>query len=138
MRKIKAILIDPFACTIEHVEVDGDDYKSYYPLLSHETKAVDCFTSVQCEVLKGLDTIFVDDEGLNAVPERFFLTVGTGQALAGKGLIIGADENGDPVDAASDIGVIRFCTVFAEPVGGSDDGLQLAATTPWKRPDAQS
>ena len=137
MRMIKVILIDPFACTIEHVEVDGDDYKSYYPLLSHETKAVDRFDSVQCSVLKGRDTIFVDDEGLDA-PVRFFLTVGTGQPLAGKGLIIGADARGNPVDAASDIGVVRFCTVFAEPIVLNGEEQLGATRTPWERPDANS
>jgi hypothetical protein len=98
MRKIKAILIDPFACTVTHVELDGDNHKSYYPHLSHPSMSVDCFTSVPLDVLTGSDTLFVDDEGQLKDAQRWF-TIHTGhQPYAGKGLIVGADWDGDAVD----------------------------------------
>lgn len=44
MRPVKAILIDPFACTITEVEHDADNYPGIYDLISHESKRVDTFT----------------------------------------------------------------------------------------------
>jgi hypothetical protein len=129
MRLVKAILIDPFACEVTEVEIDGDDHKSYYPLLSHETMPVDHFTTAHAGILKGRDAIFVDDEGLLKNPERWFLMATSHQPFAGKGLIVGADKRGNAADAETSIDTVRIITVFAEPFGGN-----LRTTRqPWQR-----
>ena len=119
MRLLKAILIDPFACEVREVQIDGDDYKSYYPLLSHEIMPVDHFTIAHAGILKGRDALFVDDEGLMKNAERWFLMPTSHQPFAGKGLIVGADKRGNAADADTSIDTIRVITVFAKPFGGS-------------------
>jgi hypothetical protein len=132
MSKVKAILIDPFRCVVEHVEVDRDDHRSYYPLLSHETMPVDTFTVAYPGVLKGHDALFVDDEGLMKDAQRWFGIATGHQAFAGKGLIVGANANGDAGDAETSLDIVRVTVVFAEmldPKGGTP-GL-YATRTPW-------
>lgn len=90
---MRAILIDPFTETISEVDYDGD-YKSIYRLLSDEKQTVDTFTVVG---LSDEETLFVDDNGLLNEPTHFFIWKGYGQPLAGKGLILGVDEEGDSV-----------------------------------------
>jgi hypothetical protein len=101
MPNVKAILIDPFACKIEHVEVDGDDINTYYRVLSHESMPVTTFTTAYAGVLKGRDAIFVDDEGIMKNAERWFHMATGHQPFAGKGLIVGADRRGNAADAES-------------------------------------
>lgn len=128
MRKVKAILIDPFRCVVEHVELDGDDYRSYYPLLSHETQPVQCFTTAWSPVLESRDAIFVDDEGLLGSPQRFFEIAGAYQPFAGKGLIVGADGDGDAVDAETALEEVRAAVRFAEPFGER----LIVTSQPWE------
>lgn len=87
---MKAILIDPFARTISEVEYDGD-YKSIYGF-------IDCDTFDCVRIGFNDAAIFVDDEGLiNDKEQEFFVWKGFDQPLAGKGLILGADEDGGAV-----------------------------------------
>jgi hypothetical protein len=37
MKTIKAILIDPFACTVSEVEHDASEISGIYDLISHES-----------------------------------------------------------------------------------------------------
>ena len=114
MRTVKAILIDPFACKVSEVEYDGDDYELMYPLLSHQLHPVHCFTTAQVDVLKDLDALFVDDEGLLGQPVRWFQMAGGYQPFAGKGLIIGANEDGDSASCVTSIDLVRMSVIFLE------------------------
>lgn len=134
MRTVKAILIDPFACEVKLVEIDRDDHRSYYPLLSHPTMPVDTFTSAYCGVLKGRDALFVDDEGLMKEPERWFALATAHQPFAGKGLIIGADAHGDAADAETSIDMVRMSTRFAETMGPH----LIATNRPWEPRNEES
>ena len=88
---MKAYLIDPFAQTITEVEYSGD-YKQIYSLID-----ADLFTTATFN--EHGDTVFVDDEGLiNGKPQEFFLVRGYPTPLAGKGLILGTDEDGESVE----------------------------------------
>ena len=89
---MKAYLIDPFAKTVSEVQYNGD-YKTIYNLISSDNIKVDTFTCV--EINDQSDTIYVDDEGLNKNlnQQAFFMFNGT--PLAGKGLVLGTDEEGD-------------------------------------------
>src|SRR5438034_697691 len=111
MRNVKGLLIDPFALTITEVEHDASDYHDIYRLLSHESMPVDTFDIIHLGD-KG-DAIFVDDNGNLKPCERFFLIKGYHSALAGKGLVLGADAEGDTQSAKTTLSqlrkVIKFC-----------------------------
>jgi len=119
-RMIKAISIDPFTCTVTEVEYDAADYSNIYPLLSHPVHPVECFTTARIDTLKGEDALFVDDNGLLNGPVRFFRLAGGYQPFAGKGLIIGADEEGESQSHETPIDLIRLSVMFLER---SADGL---------------
>ncbi len=84
----KAYLIDAEKREITQVEVG--DYTTYYPLLKCEV-----FTTVG---LEDDDTLYVDDEGLFQPQENFFMYQGYNQPLAGNGLVLGTDKEGNSVD----------------------------------------
>lgn len=88
---MKAILIDPFNVSVTEVEHNGD-YKHIYTLLSHPEHPVTCFTVVGIE---NDDAIYVDDEGLFKEPKHFFIWNTYPQPLAGRGLILGTNADGD-------------------------------------------
>lgn len=85
---MRAILIDPEKKTIEEVDYDGE-YKHIYELLNIET-----FT---CIDLGEGETLYVDDNGLLNDPQFFFEWEGYAQPIAGRGLILSTNEDGDTV-----------------------------------------
>jgi len=87
---MKAYLIDPQEREIRQVDYDGD-YKSIYRLLD-----IELFTVV--ELNEQRDVVYVDDEGLLKDPVYFFTVEGYGQPLAGKGLVLGTDGEGETVE----------------------------------------
>jgi len=88
----KGYLIDPEAKTIIHINYDlSTGIDGIYKLIG-----ADPFTIVQIEKR---DAIFVDDEGLLKNPRYFFQYRGYHQPLAGKGLVLGTNEEGDTVSA---------------------------------------
>lgn len=129
MRKVKAILIDPFTMTVTEVEHDADNYQGIYDLISHETMRVDTFTCAYSKLLKPGDAIFVDDNGLLKPCERFFKYAGYEQPLAGKGLVLGSDNEGDTVAAKSSVDIVRVSTMFFTRQGNT----LSPATQPWEK-----
>ena len=91
---MRAILIDPAKQTVTEVDYDGD-YQSIY-------KLTDCTTFTVPFVLENEDSLYVDDEGLWGAT-HFFRIEGYPDPLAGRGLILGTDEDGKSVAAKSDI-----------------------------------
>lgn len=89
---MRAILIDPYAQTISEVEHDGD-YKQIYELIGAGT-----FDLVRVD---RTNAIYIDDEGLLTADDntRYFGLKGYGQPIAGKGLMLGADEMGETIAA---------------------------------------
>ena len=85
---MKAYLINAEARTITEVTVG--DYKTYYPLLG-----CDCFA---CVGIEDEDTIYVDDNGLLKPQQNFFLYDGYAQPLAGNGLVLGTNDEGESVE----------------------------------------
>jgi hypothetical protein len=113
MRPIKAILIDPFALTVSEVEYDGDDYKQIYRLLSHRVHPVDTFRLASIHMLKvHRDGMFVDDNELANGPVRLFQVGGEKPPVAGKGLIVGSDEEGNSQSHVISLDLVRAATVF--------------------------
>lgn len=95
---MQAILIDPFKETIEYVDYSGD-WQDIKGLLQ-----CDLFATVYID---DCDTLYVDDEGLYQEPQRFFQYRGYPQPLAGRGLILGTDEEGDSTDCLLTVEQVR-------------------------------
>jgi hypothetical protein len=84
---MKAYLIDPFAKTVTEYEYNGD-YKSIYVFIDASTFDV-------ARLDKG-DGIYIDDNGLiSGKHQEFFLVQGYPTPLAGKGLLLGCDNEGN-------------------------------------------
>jgi hypothetical protein len=101
---MKAILIDPFTKTITEVEHNGD-YKQIYELIGCY-----CFTAVNLDN-KG-NAVYVDDNGLieDIDNQQFFMIFnqdGVPAVLAGKGLILGCDAEGESVSTTISLEAAR-------------------------------
>jgi len=101
-----AYLIDPVTRTVKEVTYNGD-YNQIYTLTDCDT-----FTCVMFN--EHSDTIFVDDEGLFKSDQQFFHVQGYPQPLAGKGLILGTNDEGESVSPV--IGYEDFCKLVTFPV----------------------
>lgn len=83
---MKAILIDPFIRVIKEVEHDGSLEDIYDKI------KCDCFDLVHIDD-QG-DAIYVDDEGLlGDLAQQVFFKI-DGMPLAGRGLVLGSDDEG--------------------------------------------
>lgn len=97
---MKAYLIDPFQMSISEVDYSGD-YKHIYQLID-----CDCFDVVT--INEEGDGIFVDDEGLiNGKSQAFFACYPYPNPLAGKGLVLGRDHEGESVSPKMTIEDLR-------------------------------
>jgi hypothetical protein len=136
-RIVKGILIDPFACLVTEVEHDASTIDGIYKLLSHESHPVDCFTCVYSGVLASGDAIFVDDEGLWKMSDRFFLFPGNPLPLAGKGLVLGSrSKDGQTTDALTPLEFIQQYTRFLRvDVRIQDEATLIETCTPWVKPE---
>lgn len=97
---MRGILVDPFNKTIEEVDTTGKLPEIYSML------GVELITIVH---IGESDVLFLDDEGL-FVPrdeQEYFYWAGSNQPYAGKGLIIGTDEEGDSTDAEIDLEEVK-------------------------------
>ena len=86
---MQALLIDPAERTVSPVQLDGGNIDRMQQLIGCET-----FTAAY---LPNGDTIYVDDEGLFK-QTSFFLIEGITQPLAGKGLLMGSDDQGNSTE----------------------------------------
>jgi hypothetical protein len=103
---MRAILIDPVAKTVTEVE-HTDDYRDIYKHLE-----CDLFTVVGIDEV---DSVFIDDEGLlKDEPGPFFALAGYPQPLAGRGLILGCDEEGESIAARMSLDEARAMVSFPE------------------------
>lgn len=102
-----AYLIDPFAQTIEVVTWNGD-YKQIATLIDAQ-----CFDSAR---IRAGDSIFVDDEGLFKDEQRFFLHDDYPHPLAGKGLVLGCDAEGESVTPACTVEELMDRVRFVLPI----------------------
>lgn len=99
---MKAILINPQTRTISEVEYNGD-FHHIYALID-----ATCF---DCVRIDSKETIYVDDEGLingkaNTVG-LFYFKGGYPVVLAGKGLILSTDDDGDAIATAFTVEQIK-------------------------------
>ncbi len=104
---MRAILIDPFAGEVKELDFAYTDYRSLYPVLSHATMPVSTFELCNPPCLVGEDSLYVDEEGLLKPCTAFFHIDGHHQPLAGKGLILGSDEEGNTVAAKTALDAVH-------------------------------
>lgn len=104
---MKSYLINPEARTINEVEYDGD-YHSIYGFIGADT-----FDVVGIE--KG-DGIYVDDEGLLKGPSHFFHVRGMATPLAGNGLVLGSNDDGESIEPKITLETLRERVRWATPV----------------------
>lgn len=91
MKEYNAHLIDPVKRIVTLVTIRGD----YTELYKHLHCQI--FTAVQINNMQ--DTIYVDDEGLYVDNQLFFYHKNyPSQPLAGYGLVVGTDEEGESVN----------------------------------------
>ena len=106
---VKGLLIDPKEKTITEVQHDTADYKEIYKLIDCEPSP---FTIVH--IGDGRDVIFVDDEGLFKDPRYFFTIAGYPQPIAGKGLVLGGNEEGETISAEITLEDLKKVIGFTE------------------------
>lgn len=103
-----AILVDPFARTIEEVTWNGDFHHIY--------DLIECDTFDCARIGRDGDSFYVDDDGLFKEEQAFFWNAGYPQPLAGKSLLMGTDENGESVSPKLSLEQVRSTTKFVVPV----------------------
>ncbi len=132
---MRAILIDPFACEVKEIDFDGSNIQNFYTVLSHEIHPVDCFEIAPNEVLdKTNDSLYVDEEGLLHNPKRGFILSPFPQVLAGKGVIVGTDEDGEATDAKVDLETVSSRTRFILMVPGG----YILTDEPWQNSEIRA
>lgn len=105
----KAYLIDPFEMKISGVTYNGD-YKTIYKWLDTPYNTVSAFDVVYLNDKD--DCVYVDDEGLLCDPSHFFILKGYPQPLAGKGLVLGTNGEGDSVSPKITLEELREMVTF--------------------------
>lgn len=110
---MRAILINPFEREITTV-IRSEDYKDIYTYLSRPDFSVNTFAVVHWD---DYNDIFIDDEGLYVENQAFFSIAGTHSelVLAGMGLILGHDGEGETIDTYLSIDAIQSAVSWKEP-----------------------
>ena len=113
--QLRAVLIDPFKQRVKEVRVNQKDIavlnSDIYRHIDANKFDVAPFYPRQVrrggEVLSNVQhDIFVDDEGLFKPDQRYWWNKATGQVLAGKGLVLALDDEGQSSHCLwSDVGV---------------------------------
>ena len=109
---MKAILIDPVREQVTEVEYNGD-YRHIYELLTDDENELDCCTFDVIRI-DDREAIFVDDEGLLKMPRYFFKYEGYGQPLAGRGLVLGNDDEGETIATKLTADAVRARVAFTQ------------------------
>lgn len=88
---MQAILIDPHTQTVSSIEYDGN-YENISKLLGCELFTVMTVTPKD-------DALFLDDEGwiIDQEDQQYFWWQGYPQLLAGRGLILGTNDEGESI-----------------------------------------
>lgn len=106
---MRAILIDPHEQQITEVDYDGN-YTSIYKHIHADTFDVVTF---QQSSAKHTETVFVDDNGLLNVPHQaYFYIIGYPSPLAGYGLILGCDSQGESISTKLTLDQVNAIVTF--------------------------
>lgn len=104
---MRGILIDPFAKKVSEIETSGKLAEIY------ELLGVELITAVS---IGEEHSLFLDDEGLLApkASQEYWQLKGSNQPYAGKGLILGLDEEGDNIDATMEAEDVAMLVSFLD------------------------
>lgn len=105
---MRALLIDPTTQTISEVDYSGDFHHIY--------ELLDCSTFDVVSIDPAHD-IYVDDEGLLKQPSMFFEYKGYQTPLAGKGLVLCHDDEGNSTAATMSLDELKSQVVFFLHIG---------------------
>jgi hypothetical protein len=100
---VRAILIDANARTVTEVETPGT-LESYQAVVGgYIERALE---------LPNLDWLVVNEDGLHLQPENWFIFHGFHQPLAGNGLLLGSNADGETTPAKTPLALIRSRVTF--------------------------
>jgi len=106
---VRAYLIDPANRSIEEVTLTQKP-----SALAELYKLLDCST-ITAVTLDDKETVYCDDEGLLKGPVyQFFSFKGFDEPIAGKGLVIGIDRDGNDASPTQSLENIRQRLLFVE------------------------
>lgn len=130
---MRSIIIDAAARTVIEKETDGDLKFLQQHVGGSQTITVG---GVRAEESDVGDTLFVDDEGLLHGEQSFFLLpLFSTQPLAGNGVIVGSDEDGETVGCLSTLAEIQANIRWLTKSEITDETWMQIATTTLITPD---
>lgn len=87
--KVKQILVDPFTCKVELIEIEQDNVRDIYKVLGTTELFGEGFVD------GNTDLLLVDDNGLRRGHKRFAVVTGHPSPIFGKFLITSAGEEAE-------------------------------------------
>lgn len=118
---MKAFVIDAEKREVREAVYNGDFHEIY------KLGGFNLFTAVEIE---DGDAIFVDDDGLLHDPQHFFVYRGFDQPLAGNGVVLGTDHDGESTDAKVTLDALKERVVFVTLDEAKDIAARIHAVTP--------
>jgi hypothetical protein len=103
---MKALLIDSKNKVVKQIEI-GEHFTEI-------SKAIDCEVFAAPHIMHNNDTLYCDDEGLLKNPENFFLLDSYPQPIAGTGLILGCDDEGESTDVSMSLDELSNKVTFMD------------------------
>lgn len=95
---MRAILIDPFKKTVLELNLDASQN-----MLDQWYKVLDASPVEVAHYIDDHDSILVDEEGLLKPCDHFFTYQGAHQPFAGRGLVVGCDNDGNTVSCTTPV-----------------------------------
>ena len=116
---MKAILINPFDETIEEIEYSGN-WRDISNLIECDMFTVAYFDDTD-------DSVYVDDEGLYVENQAFFTIGSYPPPRAGRGLLLGTDEEGDSTDCKTTLEEAKAMVQFlgTNPANAPEAGFTV-------------
>lgn len=116
----KAILIDPVARTVTEVDQEGGLQPLYDRLSCEGFRPCNDINAV---MVAPRQAMYVDGEGLLIENLPMFTFIGSGQqGFAGRGLIVGTNDEGDDVDHGLPVDSVRESVVWLDLITTGDLG----------------
>lgn len=114
MTDIKAIIIDPWTRTIEHGTVKAGADGSYKGLVAAVFEGRPVQGYIEHVSVDGVNGVYVDEEGLLKDWSTMAFFRWGPQQLAGRGVVVGSNDEGDTVDVSLDIELVRRDVQFVD------------------------
>ena len=109
---MKTILINPFTKTITEQQYDGSLEGMYALLNCQMVEGVYCNDEGHDLFPETKDCLFVDEEGLFAVNQQYFII--DGKPLAGSAMTIGMDDQGETIESTATVEDLVSRIVWAD------------------------